>query len=525
MTSPRAPGRALVGASSDAHQRWRALALLSLGGIALALSFIAAYYETIGKLVAHWSSNDMYSYGFLVPAISGYLIWLRRHRLRHVPIGPGFALGLPVLSAGLGLLVVGRVSAINLVEQLSLPITICGLAILVLGRPMAQSLTFPLVYLFTMIPFWDVFTGRLHLPFQLYSAAMGVGALRLLNIPVLHQGVLIDLPTVTLEVAEVCSGVNNLVAILCIGVPLTHFYVRRWPKRIVVMIAAALIALISNGVRVATVCLFAYYGIRGADGDIHGPFSLMRSLAISGVGFFALFWLIAKFADRREQLEISHPQAEGNANRFSPTVPIAAAVALAVALLTVADGFERWRPVRPTPLKSALVGFPVAIGPWEPHTDRALDRELSSLDFDSKLVRDYVGPDGSEVSLLLGYFEHQTQSRELAGSGFFNQLGVLRAGTHRLPVGAVRDGVVSNAHGRAYLLYAYVLDGDVIATDYQVKWRTLRNILAERRSNGGIVVVAARIGDSESLDVVRSRYRDFLDRALPPAVAFLSGQH
>ena len=211
-------------------------------------------------------------YGFLVPAISGYLIWLRRAHLRSLSVVPSFRLGTTVLFVSLALLVAGRVSATNIVEELSLPLAVCGLSLLVLGDRLTQSLAFPLAYLFTMIPFWDVFTNRLHQPFQLYSAAMGVGALRLLDIPVFHQGVFIELPNVTLEVAELCSGVNSLIAILCIGVPLTHYYVAGWAKRCFIVVSAALIALLSNGIRVASVCLLAYYEIRGPNGDIHGPY-------------------------------------------------------------------------------------------------------------------------------------------------------------------------------------------------------------------------------------------------------------
>ena len=519
MTSSPGPARALLGTSLNEYPRWPRPAL-ALGVLVLGLSFVAVYFETIQRLVDHWSSNDMYSYGFLVPAISAYLIWLRRERLRYLPIRSGFAAGIPVLAGGLLLLIVGRATAMNLVEEVSLPITVGGLSLLILGTRMTQSLAFPLAYLFTMIPFWDIFTGRLHLPFQLYSATMGVAALRALDIPVLHQGVLIELPNVTLEVAELCSGVNNLVAIMCIGVPLTHFYVKGWPKRITVMLAAGLIALVSNGVRVATVCLFAYYGIRGADGDIHGPFSLMRSLVISGVGFLALFWLIIRFADPDVAMATPDRQSQTSENRW----PSMRTIALAVVLLALADGFERWRPVEPVPLREGLVGFPISIGPWESHANQTLKADFGAWDFDAKLHRDYLAPVGSEATVVLGYFDHQTQGHELAGSGLFDQLEVRGAGPRQVAAGRVVESVVSNATGRLYLVYAYVLDGDVIASDYQVKWRTLRNVLSERRSNGGIVVVAARIADGDTLDAVRERYRDFVDRALPLAAALLGGR-
>jgi EpsI family protein len=519
MTSSRGSARALAGTSLKEYPRWPRLWPV-LSAVLLGLLFLAVYLPTIQRLIDHWSSNDMYSYGFLVPAICAYLIWLRRERLQHVAIKPSFAAGIPVLVGGLVLLIIGRVTAMNLVEELSLPITICGLVTLVLGGQMAKSLAFPLAYLFTMIPFWDVFTGRLHLPFQLYSAAMGVAALRSLNIPVLHQGVLIELPNVTLEVAELCSGVNNLVAIMCIGVPLTHFYVKGWPKRLGIMIVAALIALVSNGVRVATVCLFAFYGIRGADGDIHGPFSLMRSLAISGVGFLALFWLIRRFAepDAIVGAEVSEEPKVERGWRSG------VAIALAVALMIFADGFERWRPVQPVPLREGLVGFPSSIGPWESHVNQLLDNHFGIWDFDSKLLRDYQGPDGSEASVLLGYLDHQTQGRELAGSGLVDQLGARRAARRGVAAGTVMDGVVSSARGRLYVVYAYVVDGEVLASDYQVKWRTLRNVVSERRSNGGFVVVAAKIGAGDTVDAVRARYRDLVDRVLPLAAALMGGR-
>jgi len=519
MTSSRESARALAGTSLGEYPRWPRLWPV-LSAVLLALLFLVIYLETIQRLIDHWSSNDMYSYGFLVPAISAYLIWLRRERLQQVPITPSFGIGIPVLAGGLALLIVGRVTAMNLVEELSLPITICGLVTLVRGSQMAKSLAFPLAYLFTMIPFWDVFTGRLHLPFQLYSAAMGVAALRSLNIPVLHQGVLIELPNVTLEVAELCSGVNNLVAIMCIGVPLTHFYVKGWPKRIAIMVVAALIALVSNGVRVATVCLFAFYGIRGADGDIHGPFSLMRSLAISGVGFLALFWLIRRFAEpdaTGETEVVERPAVERGWRSI-------AAIALAVALMVLADGFERWRPVQPVPLREGLVGFPSSIGPWESRVNQMLDSHFGVWDFDAKLLRDYQAPDGSEASVLLGYLDHQTQGRELAGSGLVDQLGARSAGPRGVAAGTVMDGVVSGTRGRLYVVYAYIVDGDVLANDYQVKWRTLRNVVSERRSNGGFVVVAAKIGPGETIDAVRARYRDLVDRVLPLAAALMGGR-
>jgi exosortase len=278
----------------------REMLVQKIGVFLVGALFFAAYYPTFVRLVGYWAANDMYSYAFMVPLISGLLIWAQKEELTRVPVTSSLVLGTSLTAAGLFLLLVGRITETNLLEEASLVVSIGGLALLLLGRHMFLQLLFPIAYLFAMIPFWESLTSRIHPYFQLYSASFGVTALRLFGIPVYNEGFLIQLPNITLEVAEACSGINYLIAVLCIGIPLTYRYITSWPRRVFIVLMAVVIALLSNGLRVAIVSLLAYYEIRGADGDIHGPFALFRSLLISGIGYVALFALIHLFSDRHE---------------------------------------------------------------------------------------------------------------------------------------------------------------------------------------------------------------------------------
>src|SRR5204863_254874 len=107
----------------------------------------------------------------------------------------------------------------NLLEELSIVVTMSGLTLLIFGRRIFRIVLFPLAYLLAMVPIWDAFTVRLHPIFQLYSARIGVYILQAMGIPVLREGVSIELPNVTLEVAQACSGINYLIAVLCVGYP------------------------------------------------------------------------------------------------------------------------------------------------------------------------------------------------------------------------------------------------------------------------------------------------------------------
>ena len=481
-------------------------------GLALAgLLFVLIYYPTFITLVEYWGTNDTYSYGFLVPVISGYLVWMSRDQLRRVPRIPNLSLGTAVLGGGLAMLLAGRLSHTNLIDELSLIVTLCGATLLIFGTRMLRSLAFPMAYLLAMIPFWDFITNRLHPFFQLYSAAFGVAALRLFGVPVLlRNGIFIELPNITLEVADVCSGVNNLIAVLCIGVPLTYSFVKGWGRRLVIVASAVLIALLSNGIRVAMVSLFAYHGIAGENGDIHGPFSLLRTVAISGVGFLVLFWLISRFAENGSTFACSAPSQDTNvAPGPAPTSRRAALIVTTV--LALFFGFDRWHVVSAVPLRASLVAFPTTIGHWQSGSGGSFSGDLTSVDFDDTLSRNYTDPDGTELNLSLGYFENQRQGRELVGHGVRSVLSGHHTVYKTTAGHRVKDFLRTTGPDTFHVTYWYTLDGQIASEDFMAKLFTAWDSLAHGRSNGAVLVVKMKVPERESIEHARLRVRDFVD--------------
>jgi EpsI family protein len=487
---------------------------------ALLAAFLWTYYSTFQKLFDYWASNEMYSYGFLVPIISGYLIWLRRRHVLAAPVKPSYGVGALVLASALAMLILGRASNTNVIEELSLPIAATGSALLVLGRRVTKTLAFPLAYLFAMIPLWDFATDPLQAPFQLYSATLGVAALRLFDIPVLRDGILIYLPEATLEVADVCSGVNQLVAILCIGVPLAHMQIKSWPRRAGIVAAALIIAILSNGLRVALISLLVYNGITGTDGDVHGPYSVLRTTLISGIGFLILFWLIAHFSDKRVAPPRSDAASEGRSGwqGLSPR-----ALAIAMALFAVAAGFGRWHQVAAVPLSADLAAFPGAIGRWQVVSDRPFFAAADAVGFDATLSRRYAAPDGSEIDLLVGYFARQQQGRELVGFEVSRLLSPSDAPLTRTLNGAVKvKEFVTTVNGDSYhVTYCYLLNGRTASESYTAKWWATWDTLARGRNNGGIIVVRTKLGLNGSAEVARSKTGDFIEGVLAESSRYL----
>lgn len=257
-------------------------------------AFIFCFIKAIMALIIAWRNSDIYSYGFLIPFISLYILWVQREKLKLIQPSPCYLSGFPVLLAGIAFFIISNTQTGTSIKGFSLILTIMGIILTLTGRRFLMALWFPISYLLFMVPFWDNFTERLHVPFQNFSAMTGTKLLQLIGIPVFRESIYIELPNITLEVAKVCSGVNNLIAIVAIAVPLAYLTIHGWTRRIMLVIGSTLIAILGNGLRVAMIGGLSYYGISKV---LHGPYHVLQAMSISIFGFIALFigaWLLSR---------------------------------------------------------------------------------------------------------------------------------------------------------------------------------------------------------------------------------------
>jgi EpsI family protein len=475
---------------------------------------VAAYLPTCVKLTEYWANNDMYSYGFAIVPISALMVWAKRRELEGVETAPDYWPGGVLFASGLLMLLAGRASSTNLVEEMSLVVTVAGLTWLLLGTDAFRILWFPLAYLVAMIPFWEFLTNGLQPYFQLYSATVGVNVLRSVGVPVLRDGFTIHLPNANLEVAEACSGINYLISVYCIGIPLTALLVRSWPKRIFIMLTTAVIALVSNGLRVAIVSSFAYMGIRGPNGDIHGPYALFRSLLISGVGFAAMFGLVFWLADRDVQAATSIMPSPGEPVRgLARLSPRPLSALLAILMLSAFVGFDVLHRVSAVPLRSELQQLPPRVGGWRAYGLAVQPNDVEALPFDEKLTSSYVAVDGTELGLFLGYLGTQADGRELAGYAMRAALSGREHSQYLVgssDVTPINDFLTTTGGTTSYVSYWYVLNGRIVAADYQAKLLSAWDSIVYGRNNGAVVVLRSPLRQGETLDAARARLHEFV---------------
>lgn len=491
----------------------------SAGMLAVAAAAVAFCYGPVMTALVHqWRTNDIYAHGFLIPFIAGYLAWMLRGRLRALPLRPNFVLGVPALAASLALLVVADRAAVSVAAQLSVVTTTAALVLLVAGGAALRTLALPIAYLLFMIPIWETLTERLHLPFQLFSADAGAWLARSAGVPVYREGTLLMLPAVTLDVARECSGVNYLVAIAAIGIPLAWIGLTGAARRIGLVGIALTISVAANGLRVGLITLLSHQGIAG---DVHGPWHVFQGLFVAMIGYAALmagYHYLRRYEPRARAPADARPATEGRAwpfRRGEWALATAAALVAAAGLATRAEAKQM-------PLGRPLDALPASLGAWSLRT--ALDERPRFPTADQRLVRRYVRGGGAQVVLEIAYFESQRQGRELVS---FATRDLERGGTlSTVPAAGERLRVVEKVEDlprRELVSFWFDLSGRLATHRFRVKLITAGHSLLYGRTNGAGVLVIVPIRRGQTVEDARAVRDEFIAASWPALDALLAG--
>jgi exosortase len=294
IIAPKAvPQVAEPGAAARSQSRlpWLALAVSVAGALAL-------YIPVIAGMAADWIEFPSLSHGFAVPLISAYLLWNKRRLLAEAPV-EGSLTGLPVVVLALGMLVLGSLGSESFIARLSLPIALLGVVLFLMGGQVTRHAWIAIAYLAFMIPLPYLTLKAITYQSRLFDAGLTAIALAWMGVPVLRDGVMLQLPNMTLEVADECSSVPAIAALLALGAAYAQLQARPTWIRVVLTLAAAPLGLLSNIVRLIVTSLGAYYlGPIALNNVIH-KFNGTTVFLATVVLLVALDTLLTRFWRRR----------------------------------------------------------------------------------------------------------------------------------------------------------------------------------------------------------------------------------
>lgn len=237
-------------------------------GAALAAT-LALYAPVIVGMAAAWAKFPSLSHGFAVPFISAYLAWTRREAIAAEPLGRSVA-GLAIFLCSLLMLVIGSLGGESFITGLSFPLVLMGVVLFLAGPRVMKRAWMSLAYLAFMIPLPYIALHALTYRARLFDAGVTATGLRWLRIPVFQDGVMLHLPNMTLEVADDCSSVPAIAALMALGVAYAQVHPRPGWVRSALTLAAVPLGLAANLVRLIATSMAVYYlGDIALDNVIH----------------------------------------------------------------------------------------------------------------------------------------------------------------------------------------------------------------------------------------------------------------
>ena len=183
-------------------------------------------------------------------------------------------------------------------DVLSLIIVLRGMVVMWGGMEAARIFNFSILFLIFMAPLPIPWYQPVAIFMQQLVSHVSTATLKLCGMPAYQEGYYIYLPGYTMAVAEACSGLRQLFAILALGVVVGHLSGRGPRFRWIVGLAAIPIAVLANCFRV--VCsgfILMAFGPKWAEGFFHVVEGLVI-IAISAGLLIALAWGLARLEDR-----------------------------------------------------------------------------------------------------------------------------------------------------------------------------------------------------------------------------------
>lgn len=497
-----------------------------LPGVCFSGIFLYLYKDVFSALIQSWINVPAHSHGFFVPLVSLYIVWEYRQRIALEKISPNLFLGAFVLFFSCLLLLFGKASMVNIVQQGSMLVMVCGLIILLLGFHFMKFLWIPVGYLLLMFPFLDGLIRQIQWPFQLLSANMAVAVLQGLGIPVLLTDNYIQLPEITLEVARACSGIQYMVSTIAIVIVLMILFMQKTWARVLLFIVAVFVGITTNWLRVILVSLWVYYGGK----TVHGPGHILQGLFISVFGFLVLF-TVAFFLRRITSSPESTIEVMLQTKRpkigllEEKKVRLAWVIALSMVAGTALYSYFL-SVVRPVPLPVDFSGLTKTIRDWRSsENDMHVFPHFYLRSADDVLNRVYRSAAGEEVTLYIGYFKSQWQGKEIIHSDLqrlYDDSYAVQIDVGHGDFLSVNKVLVEEKGHRYLAMYWYNINGRNVGSNFFGKIYSGIDSLIFKGSNGAFIGVSIEVNDEGILGKYSADLTGFIREVLPSVKVFLS---
>jgi exosortase C (VPDSG-CTERM-specific) len=272
-------------------------------GVVFAIALLSVFAQPLVTLMNYAARSQLFSYILLVPLVSAYLLYVRRDQLPRNYIAD-LPTAIAFLAAGLGILAftywsdfAGRAPGGN--DRLAL-LTLSFLCCLAaggfffFGRAWMRAAAFPLGYLIFMVPMPDAMVDALETASKSAAAEVANLFFNVSGTPFLREGPIFQLPNITIEVAQECSGIRSSWVLFMTSILAANLFLKTQWRRFVLIAFVIPLGILRNGFRILVIGLLCVnIGPQMIHSLIHrrgGPVFFVLSL----IPFLLVLWWLRR---------------------------------------------------------------------------------------------------------------------------------------------------------------------------------------------------------------------------------------
>lgn len=294
----------LARSNQDTLPRQRRLRLAAVYMVLLTLVFLLP----LARLMVYAAGSSLHSHIVLVPFVVAYLVCTARERL---PVAGRSSVTGTLMSCGVGFAALAAAFAWRETASINDGLALLALAyvalvsaggFLFLGAKWMAAVAFPAAFLLFMVPLPDAAVSWMERASAAASAEAAAIHFNLTGTPLVRDGSVFELPGITLQVDQACSGVHSSWVLFITSLLASHLFLKtRWRKIVLVAFVIPL-GILRNGFRILVIGLLCVHiGPHMIDSPIHrqgGPLFFALSL----VPLFLLLWWLRRDERQRPPL-------------------------------------------------------------------------------------------------------------------------------------------------------------------------------------------------------------------------------
>jgi exosortase len=235
---------------------------ISVPAVLAGLAFVVLFTTPFRSLLDQWWNDPDSGHGLLLFPVALWLAW--REGI-DPDAKPSRKWGITILLGAILLRALGSAAAELFTQRFSIWLAAVGLVVFHFGWVQIRRWWLPVVLLPLSIPLPAIVTDLLANPLQFKASKLATGMIKWRHIGVVTNGNVItilptrDGPGATLFVAEACSGLRSLTALLSLGVLIGGMYLRHASTRALLVLLAIPVAVFVNAVRIFLTAFLVHF--------------------------------------------------------------------------------------------------------------------------------------------------------------------------------------------------------------------------------------------------------------------------